>query len=149
MSSSRRLSNASVPCRLEWRPSYWLVGAQAALGLLGALSALASGMPRVAAWGVAVTALLAGVWSAMREARRPRRRLHWSSSGQLALDGEPAFDPHLQWRGPLAFLGWRGADGRRHALAWWPDTLAAAQRRELRLAAARGVSAASRRSMAP
>jgi toxin CptA len=55
----------------------------------------------------------------------------------------------LQWRGPLAFLRWRDSDGRMHRLAWWPDVLPVAARRELRLAALDGAGAVPAASMAP
>jgi toxin CptA len=58
-------------------------------------------------------------------------------------------DVQVQWRGPLAFLWWRDGKGRRQRLQGWPDNLAAAARRELRLAMAARVPARSPRSVAP
>ena len=51
----------------------------------------------------------------------------------------------LHWRGPLAFMRFRGSDGGIRHLGWWPDTLDARARRELRLALDR--QAASRRAL--
>lgn len=39
------------------------------------------------------------------------------------VDGLPVDALDLHWRGPLAFLRYRDATGRRQRLAWWPDTL--------------------------
>lgn len=149
MSISRRSSNASAPCRFEWRPSRWLASALALLGTLGAFAAIASDMPPVAALMLGMAVAFGGACSAVHEARRPNLRLAWSPDGTLAIDGKGVDGVSLQWRGPLAFLRWRDAGGRRHSVAWLPDTLDRATRRELRLAQARIVSAASRPSMAP
>ncbi len=149
MSTSRRLSNASAPFRLEWRPSRWLVAAHAALGVAGALSVMASDVPSSVAWWLAPAALSWGAWLAVAESRRAPRQLLWSADGTLCVDGLAVADPQMQWRGPLAVLRWRDAKGYRKALVWWPDTLDPAQRRELRLAAARAVTAALSPSMAP
>jgi toxin CptA len=65
------------------------------------------------------------------------------------LDGQPIDNVRLQWRGPLAFLFWRDRQGRPQRLSWWPDTLPAASRRELRLAASCLEAARSHRQMAP
>ena len=65
------------------------------------------------------------------------------------LDGEAIHDVAVQWRGPLAFLSWRGTEGRVHRLSWWPDTLAVGPRRELRLAAMARLPSRPARSMAP
>ena len=44
-------------------------------------------------------------------------------------------DLDVEWRGALAFLRWRDAAGRTQRRGFWPDTLPAGKRRELRLAA--------------
>jgi toxin CptA len=67
----------------------------------------------------------------------------------LLVAGERTDAAELRWRGPLAFLAWRDRDRRCHRLAWWPDMLSAAGRRELRLAAMMAEAAHSRRRMAP
>ena len=150
MPRSGHWSNASVPCRIEWRPSRWLAGAILVLAVLAALSALACEMPRPWAWPLAVAAIAWGGWRARAELRQPRRA--WVFPGNEApvlLDGEPVQAVRLQWRGPLAFASWRGRDGRVGRLTWWPDTLPAARRRELRLATGRDGAARVRPGMAP
>src|SRR3546814_14715060 len=52
-----------------------------------------------------------------------------------SLDGQTLAAATLRWRGPLAFLRWRDAGGQGGWLVWWPDTLPAAARRVLRIAA--------------
>jgi toxin CptA len=150
MPKSLRWSNASVSCRLEWRPSRWLIVAILALAVLAAFSALASEMPRAWAWPSALAALAYGGWRARREARKPVRAWFWPGTDQPAtVDGVVAHDVVIAWRGPLAFVHWRDADGRRHRLSWWPDTLPAMRRRELRLAAPLAQASRSPASMAP
>ncbi len=141
----------SVPeARIEWRPSRWLLTAILALGVLAACSLLASEMPRAAAWPAALAALGYGVWLFRREARQPARSFVFrGDAAPVRVDGEPATDFELQWRGPLAFASWRGPRGRRCRCAWWPDTLPPARRRELRLAAPAGRAARRGTSMAP
>lgn len=118
MPTSTPWCNASASCPLEWRPSAWLVGALALLAVLAPLSVLASELPRPWAWLLAADAGGYGLWLAWREARRPRQQLQW-----------PMADARVAWRGPLLFVRAPGA-----ALSWWPDTLDAGQRRDLRLA---------------
>jgi toxin CptA len=65
------------------------------------------------------------------------------------LDGQPLDKAEVQWRGPLAFLVWWDRQGRPQRLSWWPDTLPAASRRELRLAAGSLEAARGHRQMAP
>ncbi len=151
MRNSPRWSNGSVNCRLEWRPSRLLQAVLILLGVLGAVSVLASEMPRPWAWPVAVAALAWGGWQAHSEGRRPRRAFWFPGNDRLpTVDGMPMQDAHVLWRGPLAFLRWREGAGRRwrHA-AWWPDTLPAQQRRELRLAAGAGDAGRHRGDRAP
>ena len=66
MRNSPRWSNGSVNCRLEWRPSRLLQAVLILLGVLGAVSVLASEMPRSWAWPIAVAALAWGGWQACR-----------------------------------------------------------------------------------
>jgi len=110
---------------------------------------LASDVPRPIDWLIALAALYWGMRQATTEVARPPRQLVWAANGSLDIDGDNVARARLRWRGPIAFLDWRDGAGRRKVLAWWPDTLAAEQRRELRLAAARTVSADTRPSMAP
>lgn len=150
MPYSSRWSNASAPCRIEWRPSRGLAGAILVLAALAVFSVFVSEMPRLLAWPLAALVLAWGGWRARRELRQPRRE--WIFPGNDApvlLDGEPVMAVQVQWRGPLAFVGWRERNGRAGRLAWWPDTLPAARRRELRLAASTGEATRPRPAMAP
>jgi toxin CptA len=150
MTHSHRLSSASVNCRLEWRPSRWLIGALLALGLLAALAVLASSMPRLVAWPLAVSALAYAGWRARRESRLPSHALFLPGNElPVTLDGLPIEQARVQWRDPLAFLRWRDRQGRLQRLSWWPDTLPPARRRELRLAAGSLDAARDHRRMAP
>lgn len=150
MPHSSRWSNISAPCRIEWRPSRWLAGAILVLAALAAFSVVASGMPRAWAWPLAALALAWGGWRVRRELRQPHRE--WVFPGNDApvrLDGEPVEAVQVRWRGPLAFVRWRERGGRAGRLAWWPDTLPAARRRELRLAALPDEATRPRPAMAP
>jgi len=150
MSRSHRLSSGSVSCRLEWRPSRWLQGVLALLGLLAAWSLLLSEMSSWAAWPMAAAVLAYAVLLIRRERAKPDRQLVFPGGDHpVQIDGVPVQGAMLQWRGPLAFLSWCEPGGRRQRLSWWPDTLPPERRRELRLAA--GIEDASRRrpGMAP
>ncbi|MBP3985418.1 hypothetical protein J5837_13480 [Pseudoxanthomonas helianthi] len=150
MPHSSRWSNTSAPCRIEWRPSRALAGAILGLAVLAAFSVQASEMPRPLAWPVALFVLAWGGWRARRELRRARREWVFpGSDAPVLLDGEPVAAVQLEWRGPLAFVRWRARSGRVGRLSWWPDTLPAARRRELRLAALPGKATRSRPAMAP
>ena len=150
MTHSHHSSSASASCRLEWRPSRWLTGVLSLLGILAAFSILASEMPRLAAWPLSLSALAFGLWRAWRESGSPACEFFFPGNDlAVMLDGVPIDLVEVQWRGLLAFVRWQGRDGRSRHLSWWPDTLPAARRRELRLAA--GSPAASRHatSVAP
>ena len=150
MSNSKRWSNASAPCRLEWGPSRLLAASLLILGVLAAAGALASELPWQAALSLAVTSLVHAVVTARRELHRPVRTVvvpH--GTAEATIDGQPIFGLELHWRGPLAFLRWRCVEGRRGYLLGWPDNLDAAARRELRLAAAARVPLRTPGSMAP
>jgi toxin CptA len=150
MSRSHRLSRPSVSCRLEWRPSRWLQGALAVLGVLAVWSVLLSEMPRWAAWPVAAGALAYSVAAIRRERRRPARHLVFPGDGGPALiDGVAVAGVVVQWRGPLAMVSWREPGGGRRRLSWWPDTLPPQRRRELRLAAGGEDASRRRPGMAP
>ncbi|HVR82497.1 MAG TPA: hypothetical protein VHF02_10520 [Luteimonas sp.] len=150
MPHSTHSSSRSVPCRLEWRPSRWLIAALCALGVLAAMSVIASEMPRWWALPLALAMLVYGAQLARLEASRALRSLVWPVDGSpVVLDGRAIDAVAVQWRGPLAFLRWRDADGRVMRLHWWPDTLPAALRRELRLAAQRHAASRPDASMAP
>jgi hypothetical protein len=150
MTHSHHSSSGSVSCRLEWRASRWISGVLSLLGLLAAFSILASEMPRLGAWPLALSALAFGQWRAWRESRSSAREFFFPGNDlPVTLDGVPIGLVEVQWRGPLAFVIWQERDGRGRRLSWWPDTLPATQRRELRLAAG-GLAASRKRSaMAP
>lgn len=99
------------------------------------------------AWPSALLAIGYGAFLAQREARKPPRQLVWPEAGPVTLDGDEINGITVHWRGSLAFLCWR-MDGRIHRLSWWPDTLAAGARRELRLAVMRRSPVPPSRSMA-
>ena len=150
MAHSHHSSGAYVSCRLEWRPSRWLIGALSLFGLLAWFSILASDMPRPAAWLGAAAALIHAGTMALRESRLPMRSLVFPGNElPILVDGLPVEEVDVQWRGPLAFVSWRGRDGRRMRLCWWPDTLPASHRRELRLAAGRLQASRHAPGMAP
>lgn len=149
MSKSRRLSNASAPCRFDWRPSRWLTAAHIALALLAPFSLLASDLAPVVAWPLA---LLAGGWG-VRDVRLhglqpPRALVIPAGAGEARCDELPMRSLSVRWRGPLAFLRWRDPDGRARRLVFWSDTLPAAARRELKLAMQRRQAAGGAASVA-
>lgn len=137
MSKSRRWSNASArsrPVTLDWRPSPQVSTLLAALALLAPFSLIASDLPFP--WGIAlaVPVLLAGVRTLRRYVRKRPTSFVVPLRGQVTRDGRPVAGFEVRWRGPLAFLRWRGADGGRRHLVFFPDTLDAGLRRELKLA---------------
>lgn len=111
-------------------------GGVALLTLLAPWSVLASEMPLPLAAPLALLAFAQGIRTRQRYRATPWSRFAWQGDGAVVTcDGEPIHDASLQWRGPLAFLRWRDAQGRIRRRAWWPDTLPVERRRELRLAA--------------
>ena len=144
-----RSSPASAPFRLEWRPSRWPVLALLILALLGASCVLLSGVPALLAWPLAILALAWGVWQARGLWRQPTRDLVLAADGEAFLDGARVRLVDEAWRGPLAVVHLVDGQDVSRRLAWWPDTLPAAARRELRLAAQRGCVSRLTRAMAP
>lgn len=150
MTKSRHWSSASAPCRLEWKPSRVLALLLILLGVLAAVSVVASELPLSGSLPLAVLSMAYGTWLARRELLRPACNLVIPPGETAAtVNGATVDGLQLQWRGPLAFLQWRDADGRRQRLQGWPDNLDVRVRRELRLAVAARVPAGSPRSMAP
>lgn len=144
-----RSSNASAPCRFELRPSRWLIGAMLAMTILAPFAVLASEMPRWAAWPLAACAAACGAYLVRREAKLPVWPVVIDSEGAATIDGHAVQALGVDWRGPLAFVTWRGGDGRLVRRSVWPDTLSPAQRRELRLAVRQGGDGQPPPSMAP
>ena len=132
--------NASSNCHIEWRPSRWLACALAGLGVMAALSLGLSALPPVLAWPGALGVAAWGLLLARRVQRQAPCAIDWRGGDEPAYltrhDGITrlvAVQVHL--RGPLATLSGTHASGRIQRLAWWPDTLHAGDRRQLRLAA--------------
>lgn len=153
MPSSRR----SGPChpsadgagaRVSWRPSQLLRCALVLLTAAACVSILLSGLPTPWAWAAIASVIAAGVRAIRTGSRRVRHELVIDASGSAFVDGARLDTPSLHWRGPIVRLDWR-ADGRRHSLLWWPDTLPPARRRELRLVASSLDAPPQRKSMAP
>ena len=150
MKNSQRWSGASISCRLEWRPSRWLVATLSLITLLAAFSVISSDLPSIIAWPLAVLAMGYGTWQVRKERHRPRVALFFPGNDlPVTVDGVAVHAMQVEWRGPLAFASWCGSDGRMQRLAWWPDTLPARSRRELRLAASGAEAARRPRAMAP
>ena len=150
MPKSPHWSSASAPCRFEWRPSRWLIAALCLLAVLAAASVLASDLPGRVAWPLTVTILGHGAWLAYRESRsRPHEVLIRDAGTVVEIDGERVDAFRVDWRGVLAFARWRDGGGRLRRRVWWPDTLPADARRELRLAAPVETSPRNPASMAP
>ena len=138
MSKSRRSSNRFAPCRIEWHPSRWTCAMLWALSLLAPSSLLVSDLPRGFAWPLAAIIAAVGIVDAWRHGRAPGRALVIPGGhAPPTCDGQPMQALKIDWRGPLAFLRWRDPAGRVRRLVFWPDTLPAASRRELRLATMR------------
>ncbi len=117
--------------------------------LLAPFSLLMSDLPRSFAWPLAIAALVLGVFDARRHRRpQPCALVIPAGPGQPTCNGQPMHRLKVEWRGPLAFLRWRDPGGRIRRLAFWPDNLPAASRRELRLAALRMQCARETASMA-
>ncbi len=144
-------SNASLHCRLEWRPSRWR---SAALLLLGALAIASLWMSALPWWGflIASVSLLTYLFVVIRnDALRAPVQLAWAGgAAPVMLIREPREQEcsfvALHSRGGLVVLTLRDADGQKQRWVWWPDTLDAAGRRALRLVASIGVEAVPRRT---
>lgn len=150
MPNSPHWSNASAPCRVEWRPSRWLIAALCVLAVLASVSLLTSDLAPRLAWPLAVFALGYGLWLAHRESRKPPNEIVIHDAGtRVEVDGERIEGFGIEWRGMLAFARWRDGEGRVQRRVWWPDTLTADARRELRLAAPVETSPRAPASMAP
>lgn len=69
----------------------------------------------------------------------------------MSVDGERVAQAQLHWRGSLAIIEWKEPEIRNgwQRRVFWPDTLDAAGRRELRLAAGHGRIPVQPASVAP
>lgn len=135
--------------RIEWRPSRWVLAMLSALTICAVISVHAIEMPDMVAWPISVLILAYGGLLVRRECRRPRRMFLFRADGSIEVDGRAVEKAHVAWRGVLAFVDWTDGAGRRQRLSWWPDTLPAACRRELRLAAPVDQVSGGRGSVAP
>jgi toxin CptA len=119
------------------------------LGMLAPFSAIASDLPRLVAWPLAV--LIAGF--GLRQARDEHRKtpldlLIGADAAGVTIDNVAVEDFTIEWRGPLAFARWRNEQGHVQRVMWWPDTLPNEARRELRLATPARSPARAARSVA-
>jgi toxin CptA len=142
-------SDASSPCRFELRPSRWAVAALLILAVSAPLSIWASAMPTLFALPLAFVACAFAVWLALREYNLPVVRIAIEAPDRVMVDDAPVVDFRVEWRGPLAFLSWRDAAGRRRSGILWPDTFPSTLRRELRLAIPESATSRGPDSMAP
>lgn len=143
-----RTTSEGASARVTWYPSRVLMAALAALTVCACLSMLLSELPRALAWIAIPGLLISGARMILSESRRPRRALVIDAGGTVFLDGQRLDEPRLHWRGPIVRLDWREGR-RRRTLLWWPDTLSAGPRRELRLASAALTAPPQTESMAP
>ena len=138
-------SDASSNCRLEWRPSRWMIALLAALTVAACVALHASYLPPRIALGAEAVAALYGIGLVAVELRKPRVSLAWSGGGApwQVVHGErvePLAHVAAGFRGGLVVLTVRDeASGRSRRFVWWPDTLDVSARRSLRLAASAAV----------
>ena len=145
---SARCRPIPEPARLHWRPSRLLIAALGLLTLAACGALRLSELQGPIAWLGIACVLASGLRTILRTARQPPHRIVVQAAGQVLLDGRALEAPRLHWRGPIVRLTWR--EGRRtHRLLWWPDTLPAPRRRELRLATAMRPLPRAAESMAP
>lgn len=149
MPSPPRSSHGSAPCRLEWRPSRWQCAAHWLMAALTPWALCSSAVPAPWCWLATPLALGWGAAQAWRYGHLPALSIVVPPGQDLAeVAGEPVQDLQLSDRGVLLQLAWR-CHGRRHWRLFWPDTLAPAQRRELRLAVRAHCISRSRPAVAP
>ena len=149
MRTRSRSWKKSALCQLEWRPSRWQCAAHALMVLLMPVAMLATGLPAHLRWPCALLASALAAGQGWRYARQPGLRLVIpSGEDPVTVDGEAVDDLSLHDRGPLLQLSWRRGRRREHRL-FWPDTLPAPARRELRLAVRSRYISRSRPAVAP
>lgn len=134
------MSNASLPCRIEWRASRWALFAALTIALLAAVAIGQSALPDPIRYLAMAAVLALALWRTRRESRRTPWVLHWpgldrNATRIVAGREQPVVIVAVQLRGPLAGVSLNdGVSGITHSL-WWPDTLDASSRRALRLMA--------------
>jgi toxin CptA len=139
------LSSESSICPIDWRPSGQLQAGLGALAALAAGSAWLGALPTSARLAVSALALAYGVWLIRRERLRAPCSVQLDAAGDglaLVFAGriQRLSARQIRVRGPLASLSGRDDRGRPVHLDWYPDTLPAAARRQLRLAAGKTVA---------
>ncbi|MEO8742708.1 MAG: hypothetical protein ABI365_05890 [Lysobacteraceae bacterium] len=132
-------SSVSATCRLEWRRSRWLPFALIVL-MVAAIASLWLSVLPVIACGIG-TAVVCGYigWLLRRELVRSDAVLTWQGGDmdwQVESQGRSETLRHVgaSFRGGLVVLKLAGANGKQRRYIWWPDTLDARGRRDLRLA---------------
>ena len=138
-------SNASLHCRLEWRPSRWLLVGFPLLAVLAMVSIWLSSLPMWACVAVSVSIVAYATVRFRQEMRREPVGIAWVGGdapivvehGALEQGGrsEEFRFVALNFRAGLVVLCVADEHGRRSRWVWWPDTLGARGRRALRLAA--------------
>jgi len=143
MPNSPHSSTPSPGCRLEWRPSHQEQAALLLLTVLGTFSLLNCDLPALLAWPAAGIAVAWGILCLRQNGKRPLLEFLIASDIKACrLNGQLLSQLDLRWRGPLLFVRWKyPARHRWHHTVFWPDTLPAVKRRELRLAAPAAQSA--------
>lgn len=149
MTNSRTWSTASAPCRIKLRGSSTIAAACASLGILAAFSLSLSEIPTWLAWPVGLASVIRGVQLALRELARPPVTLTLMANAAASIDGAAVQALRVRWRGPLAFVQWRDAEGRMHRRVATPDLLSPAARRELHLAWSTHAAARRAAAVAP
>ncbi|MCC7635898.1 hypothetical protein [Stenotrophomonas rhizophila] len=149
MPSPPHSSPGSAPCRLEWRPSRWQCGAQLLITALAPWALHASALPGAWWWPASLLVVAGGGLQAWRYWRQPALAIVIAPGPAPArVAGQAVQDLQLSDRGVLLQLGWRQG-GRHRWRLFWPDTLAPARRRELRLAVRAHCISRSRPAVAP
>jgi toxin CptA len=132
-------SDASLPCRLEWRRSRWLPVALCVLAVAAVAALWLSDMPRIAC-GIGSTCVIAYAgWLLYHESSRQDPVLSWlggDAPWQVEGDGRTESMQFVgaSFRGGLVVLALAEETGRARRYVWWPDTMDARGRRALRLA---------------
>ncbi len=153
-------SNASLHCRLEWRPSRWLLVGMAVLALLAIASLWLSALPAPACIAGSAAIVVYALYRMRHEMRREPAVIAWAGGDAPVMveTGMPEADvvqpgvvqrevaeqgarsnefrfAALNFRAGLVVMSLTDQRGRRSRWVWWPDTLDARGRRALRLAA--------------